>query len=112
LSEIIFSSECERIAIQYFSRLTNTVGAVGFGLVFTMLSLPKFYAWFAFFIFFTWCFLQGCQYRKMLKRLSPNARPGFLIFLQYGWLCLLSLALMVSVATGVVTKYSIFGFVL
>ncbi len=31
MSNVIYSSEEDRIAIEYFSRLTNTVGAVGFG---------------------------------------------------------------------------------
>ncbi|WP_156808551.1 hypothetical protein [Vreelandella stevensii] len=112
MNDMIFSSEDEKIAVQYFSRLTNTVGAVGFALVFSMLSLSEFYAWFAFFVFFVWCFSQAQQYRKMLKRVSPNARPSFWIFIKHGWLCLLSLALMISVAIGLVTQDSFFGFAL
>lgn len=107
---MIFPSEDEKIAVQYFSRLTNTVGAVGFGLVFSMLSLSEFYAWFAFIVFAIWCFSQAQQYRKMLKRVSPKTRPSFWIFIKHGWLCFLSLALMASVAIGFVTQDSFFGF--
>ncbi|PNH82456.1 hypothetical protein [Vibrio diazotrophicus] len=112
MSNVIYSSEENRIAIEYFSRLTNTVGAVGFGVVFGLFSLPPFYAWFAFGVFFVWSFFQGYQYRAMLNRTMENARPSVWIFIKHGWLCLLSLTLMASVALGFISKDAFLGFVL
>ena len=112
MNDLIYLTEEDRIAVQYFSRLTNTVGAVGFGVAFTLFSLPPFYAWLCFSVFFIWAFLQGYQYRKMLKQTNECSRPSVWVFIKYGWLCLLSLTLMAAVALRAVTEDAFFGIVL
>lgn len=103
---VIFNTEEERIAVEYFSRINNTIGAVGIGICFTLLQFenPAKLAWISFIIFMTWSFTQGFEYRKMLKRSTPDSKPSFWMFLKYGWLSYVALLFMGSIAMELVSR--------
>lgn len=106
MNGIIFSSQDEMVAIRYFSSLNNTVGAVAFAVAISLLQFkhPEMLAYGAVFVFSIWAFNQGVEYRRMLRFIRPDARPSTWVFIQHGWLYIISLVLLSLIAGGQLTN--------
>ncbi|QUM75079.1 hypothetical protein HWV00_01825 [Moritella sp. 24] len=104
MSLIIFDSEEQRIAIEYFSRLSDTVGAVGIGVCFTLLQFkdPSIAAAISSVVFFIWAISLGTEFRKMVKRAPKASKPSIWLFIRYGWFGYISLMFMSFIALGVI----------
>ena len=104
MSTIIYNSEEERIAIEYFSRLSDMVGAVGIGVCFTLLQFenPTKAAALSSVLFFFWAVSLGREFNKMVKRAPQSAKPSKGMFLKYGWFGYIALVFMFSIAVGAI----------
>ncbi len=105
MSNIIYNSEEERIAVEYFSRLSDMVGAVGIGVCFTLLQFenPIKAASVSAFLFFCWSISLGREYSKMLKRANSSSKPSTWMFFRYAWFGWFALVFMFCIALGVIT---------
>lgn len=100
----IYDDYAEQVAVEYFSNISNTVGAVGLGIFVSLLHVesPNKSAFLAFVILFLWAFSQGAEYRKMLK--VRGVRPNYLVFIRVGWLSYVSLVLLCLLGLGFIQK--------
>ena len=102
---MIFKSEEERIAVQYFSTVNNMVGsvaiAVGVSILHSKQAQPL--AWAALLVFSLWAISQAYEYNKMLSRAHPAARPDLFMVIRHCWLFLVSIGLFAAIAVGLLT---------
>jgi hypothetical protein len=106
MSRIIYSSEEERIAIEYFTTVNNLVGSVALATGFTILQFKNAepLAWFALVVFFLWAFGQGAEYKRILNRAHPASKPSIFFFLRYSWLFVIAVFFIASIAVGLINN--------
>ena len=91
----IYDDYAEQVAVEYFSNISNTVGAVGLGIFIGLLHVngnPQKSALLAFTILFLWVFSQGSEYRKQLK--IQKVKPNYGTFIKHGWLSYIGVLLL------------------
>lgn len=75
--------------------------AVGVSILHSKQAQPL--AWAALVIFFFWALSQGYEYKKMLYRAHPAAKPDLFTVIRHCWLFMVSMGLFSAIAVGLLT---------
>lgn len=114
---IIYETEEDRIASEYFDSINDLIGMVALALAYTALQFeyPKPFAILALVSTLLWTFSKGAEYKKIVKHYLPKGTSIF-VYLQLGWrikVCAFGLTFLSGVAIGYIDEpliYRVFGY--
>jgi hypothetical protein len=100
----IYNDYAEQVAVEYFSNISNTVGAIGLGIFVSLIHVdkPEKSSLLAFLILLIWVFSQGAEYRKILN--IQKIKPNYSAFFRHGWFSYISLLLFGLLGFGFVDR--------
>ncbi|WP_347888303.1 hypothetical protein ABHF54_13105 [Nitrosomonas europaea] len=114
---IIFESEEERIASEYFDTINDLIGMVALALAYTALQFehPKPFAVLALVPTLLWSFSKGAKYKKIVNYYLPKGTP-IIVYLRIAWrikVYVFGVTFLTTIAIGIVDKpfiYKVFGY--